>query len=1560
MAPSQKRKTIDDDFILTISDNEDNIPNDDEEIEMLPAKKKAKTAVNKKKGKKGKKGDDEKEVEESAIGVWGQKDEDDGAMDSDFEFALDGQNTFDADFDDAWGFEGAKKGIKGGENKVNVDLDAIIKRRRDKREGKAAAEEKKKKEEESQEEDGDEEDGGMDVDLDDNDDEVLAEDAFGMGVGSDVEEEEEDNKDADDSEDEKEKDGGDNDDDDDDDAAASDNDSVATPVHHPDDDADSESDEEDAEEAAKRKEFFAEEHIELAKPGKGERASFQTMSLSRPILRGLASVGFTKPTPIQAKTIPIALMGKDVVGGAVTGSGKTAAFVVPILERLLYRPKKVPTTRVVILTPTRELAIQCHAVATKLACHTDIKFCLAVGGLSLKVQEGELRLRPDVVIATPGRFIDHMRNSASFTIETVEIMVLDEADRMLEDGFADELNEIMTTLPKSRQTMLFSATMTSSVDRLIRAGLNKPVRIMVDSQKKTAGNLVQEFVRLRPGREDRRMGYLVHLCKNFFTERVIIFFRQKKTAHKARIIFGLLGLTAAELHGSMNQAQRIASVEDFRDGKVNYLLATDLASRGLDIKGIDTVINFEAPQTQEIYVHRVGRTARAGRSGVAITLAAEPDRKVVKSVVRAGKAQGAKIVSRVIDPADADKWQAQIDDMEDEIDEVIKEEKEEKQLQQVEMQVKKGENLIRYEEEINARPKRTWFETQQDKKAAKDAGRAELNGVREKMKKKNEGKLSNKDKKKLDSKLERSDSRSWKKGRAERDGKGAVLNVQKVKKPKAKLPPGKKGSLSRLKLAPSLRRLFKSLQKPSPLPPHSHSSILRYLFPLASIRQRYREQLLKFRLVTLPAYKQRLNSRIYRFILGRQRKGLERTRLVDLVRHQLLGGPPPKQKIQPKPTTDLNTRDKTMSSRYGYGSNNSYSSNYGGGNDASQQQPREPGARRKKFAALAGSVYRAGAAAATEIKEQYNNTRIRNLEPWDANQYSIPGAFPNVKIITKGEEQMVLFPTYAKRHTRDLDGAAAQRQNEEQFWKSEWDRAEDEKAIVDVDIRGWIYMPNKGPMTRRNRMVIGIARRLSGIPPPTVNGPGAGTSAVEDRESQKEEERIAKEAKEIERRGKGEEEVANRGGYSEGPEREPGVSRANSSYEPTPPPSPPLSIRTNTGIPADLTEAELAVANANLMARIGPFMTTPMTEHPITIFFYNDVQSRSVTITTDDSGHFSTRAFLDFVPTNVRILANENISATNPIEIIEPRGVSLISDVDDTIKRSSISMGAREIFRNTFIRDMSDLTVPGVTEWYNSMYDLGVKMHYCSNSPWQLFPVLATFFHASGLPQGSIHLKHYSGMLQGIFEPVAERKKGTLEAILRDFPERKFMLVGDSGEADLEVYTELAAQNPGRILAVFIRDVTTPEKPGFFDSSFNAGGPDQRSRQAAPSRAKTAETRPQLPPRSSDPPSSTRSAGPAMGTLIDLSDEPEQISPSSDTGTRKTPPPRPAKPAALRSANSDAATVTRPPPQTNPRVNAVSTSSSNRSSPPPPPPPRRRGTPLANSGFVVEEVDEGA
>nr|POE86613.1 atp-dependent rna helicase drs1 [Quercus suber] len=532
-----------------------------------------------------------------------------------------------------------------------------------------------------------------------------------------------------------------------------------------DDGAESEIEErEDVAEVERRNAFFAPENLQ---PSTGD-GSFAAMSLSRPIMKGLSGVGFSSPTPIQIKAIPVALEGKDVVGGAVTGSGKTAAFMIPILERLLYRPRRVATTRVAILMPTRELALQCLAVAKKLASFTDITFGRAIGGLNSKEQERELKLRPDIVIATPGRFIDFMRNSNSFQVDKIEILVLDEADRMLEDGFADELNEILDTIPKSRQTMLFSATMTSRIDNLIRVGLQRPVRLMVDAQKASASGLTQEFVRLRPGRENKRLGYLLYLCSNIHTSRVVIFFRQKKEAHRVRVIFALHGLKAAELHGSMSQEQRIHAVEAFRSGRAAFLLATDLASRGLDIKGIDTVINYEAPQTHEIYLHRVGRTARAGRKGISCTLAAEPDRKVVKAAVKAAKSHKAAIRQRTIDSKDADSWQAKCDDLEDEVQAILREEKEGKALQQTERTIATAENVVKYQDEIRSRPKKTWFESEKDKLAAKKRGFEALNGPApddEGKKKSGGGKLSNKQRKKLQAKDDRKEGKEWKKGK---------------------------------------------------------------------------------------------------------------------------------------------------------------------------------------------------------------------------------------------------------------------------------------------------------------------------------------------------------------------------------------------------------------------------------------------------------------------------------------------------------------------------------------------------------------------------------------------------------------------------------------------------------------------------------------------------------------------------------------------------------------------------------------------------------------------------
>ncbi|OAQ97537.1 hypothetical protein LLEC1_03610 [Akanthomyces lecanii] len=1497
MVLAQKRKPIEDDFIHTISDNDEDVA-EEEVTQTQPPKKKAKTAKKAKKGSKAKDASADEE-EKEAEGVWGRNEDDDGAMDSDFEFMADNAGEFGEEEFEGWGFDSARKGMNM--NKKMVDIDEIIRRRREKRGGVSADTEN---EDEEVEDDNDEDllfENGME--MDDDDDEVLAEDAFGMNVDLGSEEEEDENKADGEREEGDEQEEGD----------ASDNDSIATPEAHPDDDDVSDaSDQEDAEEEAKRVAFFAPE--EKPKAGKEEKvSSFQSMSLSRPILRGLTNVGFSKPTPIQSKTIPIALMGKDLVGGAVTGSGKTGAFIIPILERLLYRPKKIPTTRVVVLTPTRELAIQCHAVATKLAAHTDIKFTLAVGGLSLKMQEAELRLRPDVIIATPGRFIDHMRNSASFPIDTVEILVLDEADRMLEDGFADELNEILTTLPKSRQTMLFSATMTSTVDRLIRVGMNKPARVMVDSQKRTVGTLVQEFVRLRPGRESKRMGYLAHICKTLYTERVIIFFRQKKDAHEARIIFGILGMTCAELHGSMSQTGRIESVEAFRDGKVNYLLATDLASRGLDIKGVDTVINYEAPQSLEIYVHRVGRTARAGRKGVALTLAAESDRKVVKAAVKSGKAQGAKISSRVIEAEKADKLQAQIDGMEHEIKGIMREEKEERQFAAAEMQVRKGENMIEHEAEIKGRPKRTWFETEHDKKKAKEAGKVELNGASQSSKKKKAlGKISNK---------------TW-----------VSCSISR--------PPSDKLALFRFFHPGRLRP--QSLQH--------RLGLLRRAFP-AALRQRYHDRLARFHLDTLPAVKYGLRSRVYRYILRRQSRRIERGRVAGLLaQRNRLQAPYPSLAATPQhPRRAATPSDGSARERKIKRQNQMPTSGIqtgampGLGSDDTQPGQGERGYRRRKLAEMAGSIYRTGQQAVTDMRESYVQTRARmaDTETDGRGQIHIPGAFPDAAITVQGDEHLVLFPSYAKRHAkRDWSTVQAQGQVQEQegprdedYWRQEFEKHEDERAIADVDVRGWIYNPHIGPISRRNRILIGLARQLSGISAPRADAnsadstdPGTDTPPTHHQahEEQREQEKIEQEAAKIERKGRQEKQAAAAGSYTEEPygpsagAPEPFYSRRSrrrGSQTPESAPASPLFGPRQLNV-NDLSEAELALANANLMARIAPFMTNPLIALPVTIFFYNDTQSQSRTVLTDDAGHFNIRAALDFVPTHVRVLGNEDLSATQEVQITEPKGVSLISDIDDTVKKSNIASGAREIFRNTFIRELRDLTVEGVQEWYTDMHKQGVMFHYCSNSPWQLFPVLASFFKLGGLPPGSLHLKQYSGMLQGIFEPVAERKKGTLTRLLHDFPDRKFLLVGDSGEADLEVYTDLAIANPGRILAIFIRDVTTTERPGYFDSAYDLTR--KRFGSLAVDDGRPSVDTNQKPRQSSAPlvsPIEEKSpAGPAMGTLIDFSEEPEPAKlddtaalsqvrnkkpvSAADLLGRKAPPPRPAKPAALRGVSS--------------------------------------------------------
>ncbi|EDO39252.1 predicted protein [Nematostella vectensis] len=295
------------------------------------------------------------------------------------------------------------------------------------------------------------------------------------------------------------------------------------------------------------------------------------MNLSRPLLKAVNELGFLHPTPIQASTIPVALMGKDVCACAATGTGKTAAFMLPILERLLYRPTQSPAIRVLVITPTRELAIQIHSVTNNLSKYTNIQVCLAAGGLDLKSQEAALRKNPDIVIATPGRLVDHLHNTMSFGLQSIEILVLDEADRMLDEHFRDQMNEIIKLSPRGRQTMLFSATMTDEVEELVTLSLNQPVRLFVDSNTDVAYNLRQEFIRIRPNREEDRLAIVAALCSRTFSDHCLVFLQTKWMAHKLRIVLGLMGLNADELHGNLTQLQRLEALQKFKNGEVDIL-----------------------------------------------------------------------------------------------------------------------------------------------------------------------------------------------------------------------------------------------------------------------------------------------------------------------------------------------------------------------------------------------------------------------------------------------------------------------------------------------------------------------------------------------------------------------------------------------------------------------------------------------------------------------------------------------------------------------------------------------------------------------------------------------------------------------------------------------------------------------------------------------------------------------------------------------------------------------------------------------------------------------------
>ena len=488
-------------------------------------------------------------------------------------------------------------------------------------------------------------------------------------------------------------------------------------------DDEGESDEEEEEEEVPEDTgVFTERAVVKGKNGSKDTtfsaATFSELNLSRPLVKACGALGYASPTPIQAAVVPLALTGRDICGRAVTGSGKTAAFMLPCLERMLHRgPKPVPATHVLVLVPTRELAVQVHQMTERLAQFSTIRAALVVGGLSSNVQAASLRTRPEVVVATPGRLIDHVRNTHSVGLEDLATLVLDEADRLLEMGFLEEIREIVRHCPKRRQTMLFSATLTSGVEELAEFSMKNPARLSADQIGTTPGTLTEEVLRLRPGAVAMKEAHLLAIVARTFTKKVIVFSRTKQQAHRLKIVMGIHGLKACELHGDLTQTQRLAALEEFRTGEATHMVATDVAARGLDIAGVDAVVSYDAPRTLASYLHRVGRTARAGRKGTALTFMEESDRKLVKAVSK----RGGKLVARSLPTHVVEEFHAKIEGMGEAIKEVDMEERAEKHLARAEMEAIKAENLMEHHKEIHSRPKRDWFQTERDKKIGRKA-----------------------------------------------------------------------------------------------------------------------------------------------------------------------------------------------------------------------------------------------------------------------------------------------------------------------------------------------------------------------------------------------------------------------------------------------------------------------------------------------------------------------------------------------------------------------------------------------------------------------------------------------------------------------------------------------------------------------------------------------------------------------------------------------------------------------------------------------------------------------
>ncbi|KAI9796205.1 MAG: ribosomal RNA processing protein [Piccolia ochrophora] len=351
-----------------------------------------------------------------------------------------------------------------------------------------------------------------------------------------------------------------------------------------------------------------------------EPLSFQELGIIDSLSEACATLGYKAPTPIQAKAIPPALQGRDMIGLAETGSGKTAAFALPILQALMNRPQPLFG---LVLAPTRELAYQISQAFEALGSLISVRCAVIVGGMDMVPQAIALGKKPHIVVATPGRLLDHLENTKGFSLRALKYLVMDEADRLLDLDFGPILDKIFKVLPRERRTYLFSATMTSKVESLQRASLSNPLQVSISTNKyQTVSTLLQSYLFLPHKHKDI---YLVYLLNEFAGQSAIVFTRTVNETQRIAILLRSLGFGAIPLHGQLSQSSRLGALGKFRGRSRDILVATDVASRGLDIPSVDIVMNFDLPPDSKTYIHRVGRTARAGKSGRAINLVTQYD-----------------------------------------------------------------------------------------------------------------------------------------------------------------------------------------------------------------------------------------------------------------------------------------------------------------------------------------------------------------------------------------------------------------------------------------------------------------------------------------------------------------------------------------------------------------------------------------------------------------------------------------------------------------------------------------------------------------------------------------------------------------------------------------------------------------------------------------------------------------------------------------------------------------------------------------------------------------------